>query len=305
MKIVVMGAGAGGCYHGGMLARAGHAVTLIGRAAHVEAVRRDGLLMETRTFTERVPMAASTDASSLRDADLVLVCVKSTDTALAAEEMAPLLAPGARVLSLQNGVDNAPCLQALLGRPVMPAVVYVATEMAGPGHLRHHGRGDLVIGPGADGEALAALFAGAGVPTQISDNVDGALWAKLILNCAYNALSATTRLPYGRLVQQQGVDAVMRDVVDECSAVALADGVTLPPDMHGAVQRLAGTMPAQFSSTAQDLARGKPSEIDHLNGHVMRRGETLGVATPVNRVLWALVKLQESRAATPPAGTDS
>ena len=296
MKIAVMGAGAVGCYYGGMLARAGHPVVLIGRPQHVEAVRRDGLFMDTQTFQAHVPLQASTEAGALQGAKLVLCCVKSTDTETAAADMKPHLAPDALVLSLQNGVDNAERLQALLGREVSPAVVYVAPEMAGPGHLKHHGRGELVIGPGAGSDELAKLFADAGVPVRISDNVAGELWVKLILNCAYNALSAITQLPYGRLVQGEGVEDVMRDVVQECLAVAQGAGVSVPGDIWEAVQRIARTMPGQLSSTAQDLARAKRSEIDHLNGHVMRRGEELGIATPVNRVLHTVVKLLERTA---------
>ena len=301
MKVAVMGAGAVGCYYGGMLARAGHEVVLIGRAQHVAALRRDGLFMDTKSFQEHVPLQAATDASGIAGAQLVLCCVKSTDTGNAAAQMAPHLASGATVLSLQNGVDNAERLQAALGHEVLPAVVYVATEMAGPGHVKHHGRGELVIGPSAISQELVALFAVAGVPVQISDNVAGELWSKLILNCAYNALSAITQLPYGRLVQGEGVEDVMRDVVQECLAVALGDGVTVPGDTWEAVQRIARTMAGQLSSTAQDLARQKPSEIDYLNGHVLRRGAALGIATPVNRVLHTVVKLLESR--SPPAAT--
>ena len=295
MKIAVMGAGAVGCYYGGMLARAGHAVSLIGRATHVEAVRRDGLFLDTTSFQAHVPMQASTEAAAIAGAALVLVCVKSSDTESAGAEIAAHLTPDAQVLSLQNGIDNAERLQALLQRPVAPAVVYVAAEMAGPGHVKHHGRGELVIGPSAHSDALAALFAAAGVPVQVSDNVAAALWAKLVLNCAYNALSAIACLPYGRVVQGEGVPAVMRDVVQECVSVARAAGVTLPDDLWDSVQALAGTMPAQFSSTAQDLARGRRSEIDHLNGYVLRRGAALGIATPVNRALHSLVKLIETR----------
>jgi 2-dehydropantoate 2-reductase len=295
MKIAVMGAGAVGCYYGGMLARAGHEVVLIGRPQHVEAVLRDGLLMDTKSFKAHVPMQASVDAGGVRGARLVLCCVKSTDTESAAAEMAPHLEPDAIVLSLQNGVDNAERLQAQLGREVAPAVVYVATEMAGPGHVKHHGRGELVIGPSAAGGELVKVFTAAGVPVQISDNVAGALWAKLILNCAYNALSAISQLPYGRLVQGEGVEEVMREVMQECLAVAQGVGVTVPGDMWEAVELIARSMPAQFSSTAQDLARHKRSEIDHLNGYVLRKGAALGIATPVNRVLHTLVRLLESR----------
>lgn len=295
MKIAVMGAGAVGCYYGGMLARAGHAVVLIGRAQHVEAVCRDGLFLETQSFQMRVPMRASTQASGIQGARLVLCCIKATDTESAAADMAPYLEPDALILSLQNGVDNAERLQALLRREVVPAVVYVATEMAGPGHVKHHGRGELVIGRTAASEELATLFAAAGVPLEISNNVAGALWAKLILNCAYNALSTITQLPYGRLVQGEGVEDLMRELVQECLAVAQGTGVTVPGDMWQAVQLIARTMPGQFSSTAQDLARGKRSEIDHLNGYVLVKGQALGIPTPVNRTLHTIVKLLEGR----------
>ncbi len=296
-QIAVMGAGAVGCYYGGMLARAGHTVTLIGRQQHVDAIQRDGLLLDTQAFTEHVPLRASTDPGAVAGATLVLFCVKSTDTESAAALIRQHLLPGTLVLTLQNGVDNALRLQAALPQQeVAASVVYVATEMAGPGHVRHHGRGELVIAASASSTAAAALLVAAGVPTEISSNVEGALWAKLILNCAYNALSAITRQPYGRLVQAQGVPGVLCDVVNECLAVAQADGITVPGDVAQAVERIAQTMPGQLSSTAQDLARGKRSEIDYLNGYVLRRGEALGVATPVNRVLWTLVKLMEDAA---------
>ena len=295
-RIAVMGAGAVGCYYGGMLARAGHDVTLIGRSAHVEAIQRDGLLLDAQTFKEHVPLQASTEPNAVGGATLVLFCVKSTDTESAAAAIRPHLLPDALVLSLQNGVDNAVRLQAALSdQEVAASVVYVAIEMPGPGHVKHNGRGELVIAASKTTADAAALLVAAGVPTEISTNVEGALWAKLILNCAYNALSAITQQPYGPLVQGKGVQEVIRDVVTECLAVAQADGVTVPGDVWQAVERIAQTMPQQLSSTAQDLARGKRSEIDHLNGYVLRRGEVLGVATPVNRVLHTLVKLLESR----------
>jgi 2-dehydropantoate 2-reductase len=295
MKVAVVGAGAVGCYYGGMLARAGHDVTLIGRPQHVEAIERQGLRLETQTFDERIRVSASSEGSAVRSAQLVLFCVKSTDTESAAAAIKPHLAPDALVLSLQNGVENADRLRAILSQDVRAAVVYIGTEMAGPGHVRHHGRGELIIERSRASDEVAQALIAAGVPTDISDNVRGALWAKLILNCAYNALSAITQLPYGRLVKGAGITAVMRDVVDECLAVAKADDVTIPGDVDAAIRQIAETVPGQYSSTAQDLARGKPSEIDHLNGVIVRRGEALGVATPVNRLLHALVKLLESK----------
>ena len=157
-------------------------------------------------------------------------------------------------------------------------------------------RGDLVVEPGA--ATVAPLLQAAGIPTVVSGDVRGALWAKLILNCAYNALSAVAQVPYGPLRAAAGVPEVMHDVVEECLAVARAEGVQVPGDPYEAVATLAAAMPGQYSSTAQDLARGRPSEIDHLNGLVVRRGAALGVATPVNRALHTLVRLVEAQRAS-------
>jgi 2-dehydropantoate 2-reductase len=299
LPVAVLGAGAVGCYFGGMLARAGHPVVLIGRQQHVDAMRKDGLRFDGLKFQENIPVQGSTEPSAVRGAKLVLFCVKSTDTESAAAQIAPHLDKDALVVNLQNGVDNTERIQPKVSVPVIPAVVYVATEMAGPGHLKHHGRGDLVIGASGLSKELQLVkdtFVPAGVPVVISDNVAGELWAKLIVNCAYNAISAITQLPYGKMIQGDGIKALMKDVVEETLAVAKASGVTLPPDQLAKAYKIAEAMPAQFSSTAQDLGRGKPTEIDHLNGFVTRRGEALGVPTPANRALFALVKLIESKA---------
>jgi len=305
-RVAVVGAGAVGCYYGGMLARAGVPVTLVGRPVHVEAMRRDGLRLTAAAFDEHVRVEASADVAAAAGAALVLVCVKSTDTESTAAELAPHLAPDARVLSLQNGVDNAPRLQALLRRPVAPAVVYVASEMAGPGHVRHLGRGELVIpadidavpalaAAGMTSADIVALFARAGVSAELSDNVLGALWGKLLLNCGYNAISAITDLPYGRMAALPDIARTLHDAVAECLAVAEALQVAIPGDVWAAVDRIATSMPGQVSSTCQDLRRGKPTEIDHLNGYIVREGERLGVATPLNRALLALVKALETK----------
>ena len=278
-----------------MLARAGHRVTLIGRPAHVDVFKKSGLHFEGLKFDEHVAVEASTEASAVKGAQLVLFCVKSTNTESAAEQIAPHLEAGALVVNLQNGVDNTERIQARVKNPVIAAVVYVATEMSGPGHLKHHGRGDLVIGPAHP--VVKSWFEAAGVPVAISDNIDGELWAKLVVNCAYNALSAIAQLPYGKMIEGAGVRELMRDVVEECVAVAKANGVKMAPDMLERIYKIAGAMPTQFSSTAQDLARGKPTEIDHLNGYVTRKGEALGIATPANRALWSLVKLIEEKRA--------
>ncbi|MFM7524506.1 MAG: ketopantoate reductase family protein [Betaproteobacteria bacterium] len=293
MRFAVVGAGAVGCYFGGMLARAGQPVTLIGRPLHVDAVRRNGLRLETQTFDEIVALEASTEPAAVSSADVVLFSVKSTDSRQTAQQIAPFLSPQAVVLSLQNGVENADIIRSVLPQQVIASVVYVATEMAGPGHLKHFGRGELVIAEAPASESIATVFRNANVPVERAHNVRGVQWTKLIINCAYNALSAIAQKPYAALVEVEGVPALMEAVVDECLQVAAADGVAVPGDIHAATRRIAQTMAGQYSSTAQDVARGKPNEIDYLNGYVVRRGRAHGIATPINQTLLALVKLVE------------
>lgn len=303
-QIAVMGSGAVGCYYGGMLARAGAPVTLIARPDHAAAIRRDGLRFEGLRFQENIAVAASTEAAAVQGAQWVLFCVKSTDTEQAAREIAPHLAPDAVVLGLQNGVDNIERIRAVLPNPVLPAVVYVAAAMAGPGVMRHTGRGDLVIGnlgrpalPEATLAEIAATFERGGIPCKVSPNVAGELWAKLLLNCAYNAISALTRAQYARIVSEPLTRDVLAEAVREVLAVAKAAGVAMPPgDSVEIALKLADGMPQATSSTAQDIGRGKRTEIDHLNGYVFRRGRELGVPTPVNQTLHALVKLLEQAA---------
>ncbi len=296
MKIAVMGAGAVGCYFGAMLAKGGHAVTLIARPQHVAAIQAQGLILETAKGREIVKLNATTEACGIAGADVVLFCVKSTDTAAAGTAIAPHLKPETTILSLQNGVDNPERLSAVLGRPVVPVAVYVATDMPGPGHVRLHGRGDLAIGICPAGDAIEKEFTASGVPTKQSPNVADALWTKLVMNCCYNALSAVAQLPYGQIVPVQGVPDLMRDVIAEIRAVTGRLGINVPADVIDSVLALSRSMPAQYSSTAQDVARAKPSEIDYLNGHVVKKGEELGIPTPANRALWVMVKLAELKA---------
>jgi 2-dehydropantoate 2-reductase len=301
-RIAVVGAGAVGCYFGGMLARAGAPVTLIGRAPHVDAINRDGLFIDSIHFKEHVSVSASTELAAVGDAQLVLFSVKTVDTESTAKLLAPYLATDTNVVSLQNGVDNAERMDFAAGIQAISAVVYIAAEMSGLGQVKHSGRGDLVIGnplsnQGASESELAEIaeiFTRAGVPCRVSQNITLELWTKLIMNCAYNALSALSRARYGRLVDDAGSVGVMRQAVSEGVAVGNASGVSLSEDkLMAAVLELGRVVPEALSSTAQDIARGKPTEIDSLNGFVVRRGEELGVPAPVNQTLYSLVKLLE------------
>jgi 2-dehydropantoate 2-reductase len=303
-RIAVLGAGAVGSYYGGMLARAGVAVTLIGRAPHVEAINSKGLFLDTASFQEQIHISASTDLDAVRDAEIVLFCVKTFDTEEAAKSLSRHLAPGAMLISLQNGVDNVERIRSAAKFQAIAAVVYVGVAMTAPGRIRHSGRGDLIIGKILDAskqkpqehdlEMVASLFVRAGIPCSVSQNIEGDLWVKMIMNCAYNAISALGREKYGRAVRNSWSRDLMTRVTEEAMAVARASGVKLPEsDMAAAVLKLADTMSEATSSTAQDIARGNRTEIDSLNGYIVRRGTQLRIATPVNQTLHALVKLLE------------
>ncbi len=242
-------------------------------------------------------MAASTEAEAARTAELVLFCVKTLDTESAARALAPHLAPGAIVVSLQNGVDNAERVRAASGIEALRAVVFVAASMPAPGRVKHAGRGDLVLGDAQRHEDVARVvewFTSAGVACRVSDNILGDLWAKLIMNCAGNAVTALGQASYGRAAQNEHCRQVMAATAQEAMAVARAAGVVLPPiELVAAGLKLAKDLGGATSSTAQDIRRGKRTEIDALNGFIARRGADLGVPTPVNHTLFALVKLLE------------
>jgi 2-dehydropantoate 2-reductase len=299
VQIAIVGAGAVGCYYGGLLARAGHDVTFIGRRTHVDAINAHGLLLDTQTFKRYVSAKATTDASSLASTDLVLFCVKSADTEEAGRSLAGHLCAETSILSLQNGVDNPLRLRAVTGHPVIPAVVYVGSEMAGSGHVKHHGGGALVIGSSPKSEAVAQTLIAADIQTTISDDIERIQWSKLATNCAYNALSAVAGISYGPMSEVEGTKDVVASAVQEVAIVARACGVSMSEDLLEQILRIPAAMPNQMSSTAQDLARGKPSEIDFLNGYVVRKGAELGIPTPTNHALQVMVKLAERSKAMP------
>jgi 2-dehydropantoate 2-reductase len=199
-RVAVVGAGAVGGYFGGMLARAGAPVVMIGREAFVRAVEKNGISLDAVEFKESVRVEASTELKDVRGAQIVLFCVKTTDNAATASALVPLLAPGALVVSMQNGVDNAEQIRAASGMEALSAVVYVAASVPEPGRVKHVGRGDLVVGPrNPETERISALFERAGVGCRISDNIAGELWTKLTWNCALNAVSALGRAKYGQI----------------------------------------------------------------------------------------------------------
>jgi 2-dehydropantoate 2-reductase len=299
-KVAVVGAGAVGGYFGGLLARAGVRVTLIGRPALVEAVKKSGLRLDTVQFEDTVHPEVSTELCAAAGADIVFFCVKSTDTVSTAKDLAQHISASCAVLSLQNGVNNVEEIRKASGIEALPSVVYVAASVPSPGVVKHLGRGDLIIGPhSVRVDKIAKFFARAKLPCRVSDNIEGELWTKLVWNCALNAVSGLGQVTYGEIIASDDAKKVVEATVLEVLAVARKKGVH-PPGLEDPKAALAGAyqigmqMAATRSSTAQDMARRKRTEIDALNGYVARLGAELGVPVPVNHTLYTLVKLQEA-----------
>ena len=298
-RIAVVGAGAVGGYFGGMFARAGAPIVLIGRRHFADAVNSNGLVLDKSEGQERIRVAATTEMSAIRDCSLILFSVKANDTDETAKQIAPFLQPDATVVCLQNGVDNADRVRAATNVVTVPAVVYVAVSVPEFGRVKHLARGDLIIGPLSERTTeVANVFNRAAISCRISENIEGELWVKLLCNCALNAISALGHARYGQIVQSCDAKQLMQDVVDEVLAVARAAGVVLPgvddrESGMAAAMKIATQMADAFSSTAQDLNRDRPTEIDALNGYIMRQGAALAVPVPVNSALFTLVKLAE------------
>jgi len=300
-RIAVVGAGAVGGYFGGMFARAGAPIVLIGRRHFADAVNSTGLVLDKSEGQERIRVSATTEMSAIRDCSLILFSVKANDTDETAKQIAPFLQPDATVVCLQNGVDNADRVRAATNVVTVPAVVYVAVSVPEFGRVKHLARGDLIIGPLSERTTeVANVFNRAAISCRISENIEGELWVKLLCNCALNAISALGHARYGQIVQNRDAKQLMQDVVDEVLAVARAAGVVLPgvddrESGMAAAMEIATQMADAFSSTAQDLNRGRPTEIDALNGYIVRQGAALAVPVPINGALFTLVKLAEQK----------
>src|SRR6266700_4984055 len=285
-----------------MFARAGAPTVFIGLKHLADSVTAGGLVLDKSDDQERIKIDATVDMSAIRDCSLILFCVKANDTSATARQMAALVRPDATVVCLQNGVDNADQVRAAANVVVVPAAVYVAVSVPEPGRVKHLARGDLTIGPPSKRTTeLANIFVRAGISCRISDKIEGELWLKLLCNCALNAISALGHARYGQIAQNSDAKLLMQHIIDEVLAVAHGGGVVLPgirdrESGMAAALEIATQMPGALSSTAQDLDRGRPTEIDALNGCVARLGAKLGIPTPVNHALFTLVKLAEQKA---------
>ena len=300
----MLGAGAVGCYFGGMLARANQDVTFIARLERAKALNEYGLEMDCKAFHETVKVKASSDLALLRDADLVLLCVKSLDTEQTLSEIKSILPNTAVLLSLQNGVANIEIASKTISNRIYAAVVYVAAGMIGQRTMKHHGRGELLIGGLGNNtaddqenlEGIRHLFEAANVPCLITSQIKRDMWLKFLVNCSFNAISGIGQIPYGEMVKSPEIVQLIEEITKEFLAVAVLEDVKISmSEALTANDSIATTMVTQVSSTAQDLSRGKKTEIDFLNGYIVELGRRHGIATPYNESVHALVKMLESR----------
>ena len=307
MKIYFLGAGALGCAIGGTLAAAGSDVTLIDPyQAHVDAINRDGLRMRDGDAERVVRAKAATGVQGLVPADLMIVLVKSFHTREAILGALSVVGKHTAVMSLQNGLGHEDILAEVAGAAhVLAGKTYVGGVMLGPGHVIAGTRGKLTVIGELDGsvsarvKAIAAEFERAELPCEVTDNIVGTMWDKLLINVATGAISSITGLTYGPLYGVPEVEATAIAAVAEAMAVARAAGVKMSiPEAREAWTMAAAGLPHEFkTSMLQSLEKGSPTEIDYINGAVVRGGRRWGVPTPVNATLVSCIKGIERRLA--------
>ncbi|MFB6090618.1 MAG: ketopantoate reductase family protein, partial [Halobellus sp.] len=295
MEIVVFGAGSIGSLLGGLLARVpAHEVTLVGREAHVEAIRRDGLRISgIEEFTVRP--TATTDGTGL-SADLALVTVKAFDTEAAASELRT--GDFRAVCSLQNGMGNEEALAAQLDCAVLGGTTSYGAVRERPGAVAWNGAGDLVVGPWEPRDCddvageVAAAFREAGIDAERvdADGIRERLWEKLAVNAAINPTTALARVENGALAAPPA-SALIEPIAREVAATARAVGVDLGDAAAiDAVEAVVDATAENESSMCRDVRQGRRTEIDVINGYVVERAREVGIEVPTNRTLWTLIR---------------
>lgn len=300
MKIGILGAGALGSTFGAMLAQAGHETWLVNRPGeHIEAVKRRGLRVVEADLEREVHLHASCAAAEVGTVDVLVVLVKSFSTRAAIASALPMVAASTVVLSLQNGLGHEDILAEVVGRErVVAGKTYVGGVMLAPGHIRSGVQGKQTFIGELDGslservQRIAEVFTAAGLATTVSRNIVGTMWDKLLINVATGALTGITSLTYGQLYREPLLRETALAAVAEAIAVAGAAGVRLSLQSPQAAWNLASEgLPASFkTSLLQSLEKGSVTEIDFINGAVVRLGQRHGVATPINSTLVACIK---------------
>ena len=305
MRVAVVGVGGVGGYFGGRLAVGGQDVTFIARGATLAALRERGLIVESvkGDFTVR-PVKATDAPREVGPVEVVLVGVKAWQVPAAAAEVPPLIGPDTVVVPLENGVEAADQLAAVLGgAAVAGGVCRIVAFQVAPGHVRHAGLEPTVVFGERDRRAsprlerLRRAFEAAGVTATIAPDVDIAIWEKFLFIAALSGLGAATRAPAGEVRALPETRALVVQALDEIAAVAHARGVALPADAVARTLAFIDALPAEATASMQrDIMEGRPSELEAQNGAVVHLGEAAGVPTPVNAFLYAVLLPQERRA---------
>ncbi len=298
MHVVVIGAGGVGGYFGARLARAGEAVTLIARGAHLAAIKRDGIRVRSATDGEfAAKVEAVEDPRQNAAADAVLLCVKSFDTEAALERLRPVVGSDTPVLTLQNGVEAVEKIDAAFGPGhALGGAAYVFASIESPGVIAHRFAGRIALGeldgrPSMRAERLRDAFENAGVPVELSPQIRRVMWEKYIFICAQAGMTALTRVPSRVLRAHLETWRMYRMIVEELAAIADRLGIALAPDIVRTLMNAAEALgPETFSSLHHDLVSGRRLELEALHGHAVRLGERLGVPTPMTFAIYAALK---------------
>jgi 2-dehydropantoate 2-reductase len=299
MNFFIVGAGAMGCLFAARLQKAGFAVFLRDYdPQRAERINRKGIRVEGIDGEYRAAVATFSTPPPIAP-EVILICVKSYATAVAAQTVKDWLSPEAVIVTLQNGLGNVETLGQIFGASrVLGGVTSEGATTLAPGRIRHAGRGDTVIGPNHHPAiaAIAAAFNAAGFKTRTVAAVDNLIWSKLIVNVGINALAAITRLKNGRLPDLPGARIIMAAAVKEAVTIAQTKQIQLPyPDPLARVLEVCRLTADNIASMLQDVLKHKQTEIDYINGAIVREGARLGIPAPVNQTLTALVQiLQET-----------
>ena len=300
MKIVVMGSGGVGGYFGARLAANGADVTFIARGEHLAAMRRDGLKVLSANGDLTVkPVKATDDPASVGHADLVMIAVKLWSTADAARTIAPTMGPNSAVVSWQNGVVAEDILIKLYGKErVIGGVSNIAALIEAPGVIRHNGAMARLIFAELNGkrskriDAFAALCKQANIDHVVSDDIDRAIWQKFIFLASFSGMTCATRLSIGPIRTDPETRAMLKAALGEVVAIGRAKGVSLPDDQVEQSLTWADNLPpSMIASMLGDLNRGNRLELPWLSGNVVKLGEELGVATPIHKFIFTVLKL--------------
>ena len=299
MRIAVMAAGAVGGYFGGRMAAAGHDVAFVARGAHRDAIRRDGLKIESTLGDLHLKdVEVTDDPKRVGPVDLVLFAVKLWDTENAGEQTRPLIGPNSRVITLQNGVDSVERLAPILGGDVtIGGATYVVTTIVRPGVIRHTGTIAKIRCGRLDGrpdDVLAGLveqMKAANIDITLTDHMFIDLWKKFVLLSGTSGITASTRQPLGVIREDQDMRAFFYRLMGETIAVGRAAGVEFPADFQAELDRsVAGFAPQMKASMANDLDAGNRLELDWLAGKVVALGRKYSVPTPGQEAVYAILK---------------